>query len=146
MTIQIIRVSTQNDPDTGQPLSRSVTFTISDGTTTYLWGRGGLPLTGGVQALLNAEEPELWASASAGGTLATDYDISLAQARAWYVSNPGSKADVFDKTVDQLNADITSLVNTSFPSASAAIKTGWVRTLMSGLLVTRSFTFERNLV
>lgn len=147
MTIQIIKVTIMYNSETGEPVSRTADFIISNGGgTIYKWSRGGIPLTGGVQAFLEAEEAALWADAQAGGHLASDFDISLAQARMWYVQNPGAKADVFDKTVEQLNTDITALVNASFPAASAAVKTGWVRTLMSGLLVTRSYTFERDLV
>lgn len=147
MTIQIIKVVTVDDFETGEPMSRTATFIInSQGGPWYAWSRGGLPLTGNVQSLLDAEEAQLYTQASTGGQLATTYEISLADARAWYVSNAGAKADIFDTTVAQLNTNITNLVNASFPTASAAVKTGWIRTLMSGLLNTRSYTFEKELV
>lgn len=147
MGIQIIKVTVNNDSETGVPTSRTAHFTIQSGTgTMYSWSRSGLPLTGGVQALLDAEEAALYADASSSGNVATAFDISLAEARAWYVANGGAKADVFDKSVAQLHTDITAMVNASFPSASAAVKTGWVRTLMSGLLCTRSYTFEKGLI
>jgi hypothetical protein len=145
MTIQIIKVTILSDPETGQPASRTADFIIASGGPFYRWSRGGLPLVGNVQTMLEAEEAQLWQEASASGRLATKYDISLADARAWYVANPGAKAAVFDKTVDQLNTDITNLINASFPSLGATAKTAWVHTLMSGLLSTRAYTFERDL-
>lgn len=147
MTIQIIRVTITTDPDTGEPTGRAAQFIInSGGGAWYLWGVAGLPLTGGVQAMLEADEAAHYAQALASGQLASDYDISLAEGRSWYVSNPGAKTDVFDTTVATLHTNITNLVNASFPAASAAVKTGWVRAIMAGLLTTRAYTFEKDLV
>lgn len=147
MTIQIIRITVINDFETGEPASRAADFIIfSGGGSIYRWGRGGLPLVGGVQAMLEAEEAQLYAEASANGQLASNFDLSLADARSWYVSNPGAKADVFDTSVAQLNTNIVNLVNAIAPTAPAAAKTGLVWALMAGLLNTRSYTLEKDLV
>lgn len=146
MTIQIIKITTDDDFD-GQPASRTAYFTIQSGTgTVYSYSRGGLPLTGGVQGLLDAEEAGLYAQASASGNVATATELELAGARAHYVSDPGMKAAVFDKTVALTVTDITAMVNASFPSASAAVKTGWIRTLVSSLLDTRVNAHDRGLI
>lgn len=147
MTIQIIKVSTENDWETGEPANRTAHFTIqSGGGIVYSWSMGGLPLTGGVQAMLEAEETQLYAEASASGNVATPAELEMAGARAWYVANPGTKAAVFDKTVAQENTDITALIAASFPSASAAVKAGWLQLLMSSLLDTRVNAHDRDLV
>lgn len=147
MTIQIIKITINNDGETGEPLNRTAMFTITaGGGAVYSWSRGGIPLTGGVQAFLDAEEAQLWTEASTTGNLATATELEIAGARAWYLANAGAKADVFDKSVAQMVTDITAMVNASFPSASAAIKTGWIRTLVSSLLDTRVNAHDRDLV
>lgn len=147
MTILITKVMTMPDPFTGQPASRAANFIINNGADPwYSYSKGGLPLEGAIQPMLNAEETELYAAAVVNGRLATLGEIALAESRAWYLANPGAKADVFDKTVAQMHTDITAMVNVSFPSASAAVKTGWIRTLMSSLLDTRYNAFEKGLV
>lgn len=146
MTISIIKITINNDGETGEPLNRSASFTISSGGAVYFWSKGGLPLTGGIQVLLDAEEAEMWAEAQASGRLATATELEIAGARAWYLSAPGTKAAVFDKTVAQEVTDITALINSSFPSASAAVKAGWLQLLMSSLLDTRVNAHDRDLV
>lgn len=146
MAIQIIKVTTDPDFFTGEPGSRTAHFTIVSGGPVYSYSRGGLPLTGGVQAMLDAEEAALYAEAAANGVLATGEDLEIAGARAWYVSNPGTKAAVFDKTIAQEVTDITALISASFPSASAAVKAGWLQLLMSSLLDTRVNAHDRDLV
>jgi len=64
----------------------------------------------------------------------------------WYKANPGTKTAVFDKTVAQESTDITALIAASFPSASAAVKAGWLQLLMSRLLDTRVNARDRDLV
>lgn len=53
MTIKILSIS-QNDN------SRHTDIIISDGIAHYKLGRGGLPLTGDLQLVLEAEEVSLW--------------------------------------------------------------------------------------
>ncbi len=145
MAIQIIKITIDNDFDTGEPASRTAHYTIrSGGGVIYKGVRGGLPLAGAVQPMLDAEA--LYADALAGGNVATAAEIEMAGARAWYVSNPGTKAAVFDKTVAQEVTDITAMLAASFPTASAAVKAGWLQLLMSSLLDTRVNAHDRDLV
>lgn len=145
MTIQIIKITTDDDFD-GQPASRTAYFTIQSGTgTVYSYSRGGLPLTGGVQGLLDAEEAGLYAQASASGNVATATELELAGARAYYVSNPGMKTAVFDKSVAQSDTDITGLV-ASISGLSPAQRTGLKQLLISALLDTRVNAHDRGLI
>lgn len=127
--------------------ARHVDIIITSGGVSYLFTRGGLPLTGNLQTILEAEEASLWEAAESKGVLATDTDLEIAAAIAWYKANGGAKTDVFDKTVLQLVTDITVMVTASFPPPiSAAVRTGWIRTLMSSLLDTRVNGRDRDLV
>lgn len=132
--------------ETNQPVSRAVKIYITDGTDAYIYGVGGLPLTGSLQTVLNGMETELYTEASANGVVPTSTDEAIVEAIQWYLANGGAKSDVFDKPLAQLHTDITAMVAASFPSASAAVRTGWVRTLMSGLLDTRVNAHDRELV
>lgn len=125
---------------------RGVYIWVSNGTTAYMTNRGGLPLTGALLPGLNAIADELWTEAQAGGKLPTSTETAIVEAIQWYQANAGAKGDVFDKSITQLTTDITAMVNTSFPTMSAPIKTGWVRTLMSSLLDTRVNAHDRDLV
>lgn len=146
MSIVILGKPTIATGDDNQPLSRGVKIYITNGTAAYIYGVGGLPLTGSLQTVLNGMETELYQEAAANGVIPTSTDIAIVEAIQWYIANSGAKADVFDKSITQLATDITAMVNSSFPSASAAIKTGWVRTLMSSLLDTRVNAHDRDLV
>lgn len=145
MTIQIIKITTDDDFD-GQPASRTAYFTVQSGTgTVYSYSRGGLPLTGGVQPMLDAEEAGLYAQASASGNVATATELELAGARAYYVSNAGMKTAVFDKSVAQSDTDITGLV-ASITGLNAAQRTGLKQLLISALLDTRVNAHDRGLI
>lgn len=130
----------------GQPVARAVSIYITDGATAFTYDVGGLPLTGSLQTALNEMEAELWPEAQANGAVATETDREIVNAIQWYISNPGTKVAVFDKTVAQEVTDITALIAASFPSASAAVKTGWLQLLMSALLDTRVNAHDRDLV
>lgn len=130
-----------NDPPT-----RVAYFWISNGTDSYVYTKVGLPEAGNLQTVLNGMEAELWTLAAANGQLPTETETAIVEAVQFYIANPGTKADVFDKSATQLAADITAMVNASFPSASAAVKTGWIRTLMSSLFDTRVNAHDRDLV
>lgn len=60
--IQIIKEQTKTNIK-GIPTNRTTMIIISDGTTHYLLGVGGLPLVGDLQSILNARETKLWAVA-----------------------------------------------------------------------------------
>lgn len=147
MSIVILGKPTIATGDNNQPVSRGVKIYITNGTAAYIYGVGGLPLTGSLQTVLNGMETEKFTEASAAGQLPTSTDIAIVEAIQWYIANSGAKADVFDKSITQLATDITAMVAASFPPPlSAAIRTGWVRTLMSSLLDTRVNAHDRDLV
>ena len=77
MTIEIIEISTFNDPDTGQPFSRHADVIITSGPNSYLFGIGGLPLTGNLQTILDSREAELFSAAQAGGRVVDLYEITV---------------------------------------------------------------------
>lgn len=139
MTIQIIKIITNNDGETGEPLNRTAMFTITAGGSVYSWSRGGIPLTGGVQAFLDAEEAQLWAEAQAGGELATDEEIAQAQGRAWFVSNSAAVTAIFGGTVAAMDTSLTSLITAMFPAATANQRTQMRYALMAGLLTCRCY-------
>lgn len=147
MTIEIIRVTTQKDFDTGQPVSRTAEFIInSGGGPWYHWFRGGLPLSGGVQAMLNAEEADLYTQASTGGQLATDTEIAWGDSRAWFVANSGAVTAIFGGTVTQMDTNLTNLIAAMFPSATANQRTQMRYALMAGLLTCRSYANQEGLL
>lgn len=61
--IEILKVKIIVNDD-GLPSVRHADIIISDGNDSYLWGVGGLPLEGDLQAILDARFDELWAAAS----------------------------------------------------------------------------------
>lgn len=146
MTITILKKVIDNDLNTGLPASRGVTIHIDDGATAYVMEVGNLALTGNLQTILNGMEGDLWTEVQQSGVLATPTENEIAGAILWYISAPGTKAAVFDKTVAQEVIDITALIAASFPVASAAVKAGWLQLLMSGLLDTRVNAHDRDLV
>lgn len=147
MTIEIIRVMTVNDPFTGQPASRSTDFIInSGGGAWYRWSRGGLPLQGNVQTILNAEEADLYTSASTGGQLATDTEIAWADSRAWFAANSGAVTAIFGGTVSQMDTNLANLITAMFPSATANQRIQMRYALMAGLLTCRSYANQEGLL
>lgn len=145
--IVILKSIIENDLSTGLPSQRAATIWISDSTTAYVMQVGNLALTGSLQTILNGMEADLWTLTQSGGVLATPTENEIAGAIQWYVANSGAKSDVFDKSITQLHTDITAMVAASFPPPiSAAVRTGWVRTLMSSLLDTRVNGHDRDLV
>lgn len=147
MTILIIRITTQNDLDTGLPVSRTAQFIINNaGGVYYRYDRGGLPLVGGVQAMLDAEEAQLWQEASAKGQLATGEEIAQAESRAWFVANAGAVTAIFGGTVAQLDTNLATLLTAMFPSATSGQRTQMRYALMAGLLTCRSYANGEGLV
>lgn len=140
MTIQIIKITTSNDPDTGAPLNRTAHFTITDGGgTVYKFSRGGLPMTGGVQAMLDAEEADLWTQAVANGVLATAEEIAQAESRAWFTANGPAITAIFGGTAAQLDTGLSTLLTALFPAATANQRTQMRYALMAGLLTCRCY-------
>lgn len=146
MTIQIIKITTDDDFD-GHPASRTAYFTIQSGTgTVYSYSRGGLPLTGGVQGLLDAEEADLYAQASASGNVATAVELEMAADRAWFIANAGAVTAIFGGTVTGMDAGLTTLLTAMFPSATAGQKNNLRWALMAGLLTCRTYANQEGLV
>ncbi len=73
MTIEILNTQTQTFE--GQPHSRYVEIIITSGPTSYQWSVGGLPLTGDLQTILEANEAELFTAASVVGKPVDLYDV-----------------------------------------------------------------------
>lgn len=146
MAIVILSKSFNIDPMTNAQVSRNAYFYISSGAEAYVYNAGSLSLTGSLQTILNGMEAQLFTDAQASGTLPTSTEIEIVGAIQWYLSAPGTKAAVFDKTVAQEVTDITALIAASFPTASAAVKAGWLQLLMSSLLDTRVNAHDRDLV
>lgn len=63
--------------DNGAPISRTVTISISDGQNAFIWFKGGLPLIGDLQPILDSQESELWQAASAAGQLFDVYELTV---------------------------------------------------------------------
>lgn len=78
--IEILETKIENDINTGQPVKRSVEAIITSGPSSYLLSIGGLPLTGNLQAILDAREAEFWTQAEAGGRPADLYEITTKRA------------------------------------------------------------------
>lgn len=74
MTIEILETTITQD-EGGIDASRSVTISITDGATTYLWYVGSLPLVGDLQPVLDAREAKLFAAASAKGRTFDVFDV-----------------------------------------------------------------------
>lgn len=146
MIVIITKPVIQPNFETGQPESRSMKIYITDNVTAYTYNVGGQLLVGNLQTILNAMELQLWIEAQANGQVATSTDIAIVEAIQWYVANVGAKADVLDKSSAQLVIDINAMVETSFPTMSTAIKTGWKRTLLSSLFDTRVNAHDHDLV
>lgn len=146
MTIQIIKVTTDYDFFTGEPATRTAHFTIVSGGPVYSYSRGGLPLTGGVQAILDAEEASLYAEAAANGVLATGEEIAQAEGRAWFLANSGAVTAIFGGTVATMDTSVTALVLAIFPAATANQRTQMRYALMAGLLTCRCYANGEGLV
>lgn len=144
-TITIMTEKIDTD-ENNEPTGRTFTFHITDGSAAYVSSIGGQPLTGNRQTILDGIADEVWAGAIEYGHTPTPTEIEIVGAILWYKANDGAKADVFDKSISTLATDITAMVNASFAGQSQAIRTGWIRVLMSSLLDTRVNGHDRDLV
>lgn len=147
MTINIITVRVNDNTDLGIPDTRTADFIISNGGgTSYFYSKGGLALTGGMQAILDAMEADLWIEASAAGLVPTNAQKELAGQRAIYVADAGMVTAVFGGTPAEVQVNITALVNAAFPTANATVKTALVRLFTSSQFTTRFVGFSEDLV
>lgn len=60
-----------------QPFARHADIIITSGPNSYLYGVGGLPLTGNLQTILEAREAELFVEAQAAGKVVDLYEIAV---------------------------------------------------------------------
>lgn len=77
MTIEIIETQIVGDPFTNEPLSRAVNIVITSGSESYLYSVGGLPLTGSLQTVLDAQEADIFTLAQAGGEPVDLYELTV---------------------------------------------------------------------
>lgn len=89
MTIEII--STKTLMIDGVEVSRHCDIIITSGATSYLWGVGGLPLTGDLQTILDAREAELWTAASAAAIEVPTATTYKQEAKQFLADNPNAK-------------------------------------------------------
>lgn len=75
MMIEIMSSHTYTEDRTSE-VFRHVDIIISSGGQSYLWSRGGLPPEGDLQAILEANEAELWRAASARGKPVDLYELT----------------------------------------------------------------------
>lgn len=146
MTISIIKITADPDFFTGEPFNRTAHFTIVSGGPVYSYSRGGLPLTGGVQAKLDAEEASLYAEAAANGVLATGEEIAQAEGRAWFLANSAAVTAIFGGTVATMDSSLGTLLTAMFPAATANQRTQMRYALMAGLLTCRCYANGEGLV
>lgn len=132
MTIEILETRVVNDP-AGQPTTHHADIIITSGPNSYLLGVGGLPLTGDLQAILDAREGELWTSAEAMGRAVPSGTQMQSGARAWFAANSGALA-LFDLSISELETEINNLVDALLPLATAANRTKQKR-LLTGLAI-----------
>jgi hypothetical protein len=74
--IEILETEFEFDIDDGTPHSRYAQIAITNGGTTYEWARGGLPLEGDLQSILDAEEAQLLAAATEASRLFDPYELT----------------------------------------------------------------------
>lgn len=65
--IEILDISISLDPETNEPINRSVRIAITQAGQTFDFHVCGLPLTGDLQPILDARETELWQAAQQNG-------------------------------------------------------------------------------
>lgn len=73
MTVEIVEVRSIS---LGVINARQAEIIITSGPNSYLWSAGGLPLTGDLQAILEAREAELFAQAQTAGRPVDLYELA----------------------------------------------------------------------
>ena len=76
MTIEILDIQTKTNLGGNTPLSRYVSFIISDGIDAFFWGVGGLPLAGNLQDILDSQETTLFQAAQAKGKTFDIFEVT----------------------------------------------------------------------
>lgn len=112
--IKIIKIITTIDLI--ENTSRTATFTIQEnGGAIYWYARGGLPLSGDIQVMLDAEAEDLYDAAEAKGQLATDREIYLAEGRQWFIDHPNAK-DLFNLPMAEIDTLIAAWDLSAIPN------------------------------
>lgn len=139
MTIEILETRTENDFQTGQPVSRWVRIAI-DG-----WDlpKGGLPLAGNLQTILNAQEAELLAIAQARNIPVPEDIKARSGAKQWFIDNPNAM-QIFTLSIADLQTEIYTLVDAIIPTATAGNRTR-LKLLLMGLAVAVRVLVKREL-
>lgn len=116
--------------------SRTAKIYITNGTTAYVYVKGGLSDAGDLQALLNSMEAELYSEAAASGTVPTAKEQAKADRLIFLAANPGAK-QIFDLSPADVETQVAALVDAIIPAATAANRTKLKRVLTVGILVNR---------
>jgi hypothetical protein len=141
MSIAILKITIDNDPQTFEPVSRAAYIYISNNGSAFMHTVSPLPLTGDIQTILNADEPALFTSAQTGGILPTAREKAEAERLIWLTANPNAKL-IFSATPAALEASIVETVDILFSGKPALDRTKMKRLLMGLSLVAREAVLE----
>lgn len=133
MTLEIV-TSSSYSLVAGGTVYRHADVVITNNGNNYLWGVPGLPTEGDLYTILAPMEADLLAAAIAAGAqsnaLEAEEPVALAGARGWFRANPNAKL-LFTLSIPDLQTEIYSLVDTSFPSMTAGNRNRWKLLLMA---------------
>lgn len=101
MTIEILSTSIATNEFDGI-ITRYADFIITSGETAYLWGAGGLPAEGDLQAILEAREAELWTAAQVVGRPV----LAGHRAKIDFSKLPGWAAWTGEEAADYISQDV----------------------------------------
>lgn len=118
------------------PITRTATIYITNGTTPYIYMKGGLDESGDLQVLLDGMETELYAAAVASGTVPTPKEQAKADRLIYLVNNPGAK-QIFELSSADMEVAVNALVDVLFAGKLASDRTKMKRILAVGILVNR---------
>jgi hypothetical protein len=120
------------EPLTGE-VSRAAFIYITDGQTSYVLDVAQLPAEGDLQAILDAQEAQLWLDAVSVGNIATPSQNAQAEFLLYLINNPNAK-QIFDLSAGGLVTEINAFVDRIIPSATNADRTRLKRLLAVGAL------------
>lgn len=124
------------DIDTGLPVSRGAYTYITNNGEAYVHTVGNLPLEGSLQTILEANEAQHFADAQANGILPTAKEKAIAEAKVWFKANPNTK-QIYTLPVDQLEAQVGTLVDALFPGIAAGTRNQEKKVRMAQLMAVR---------
>jgi hypothetical protein len=133
--IIILRSTIDNDL-TGQPASRGAYFYIESSGEAYMHMVGNLPLTGGLQAILEANEAQHFTDAQTNGILPTPKEKAIAEAIVWFQGNPATK-QIFTLTPAELETQVGALVDALYPGIAASTRNQEKKVRMAQLMAIR---------